>query len=839
MPKLAAALQSIIYAFKLTGWAWSLLLVSQLVEGAPAKKGGSETVVPPQAATQASGADCEDALVAKHRHFNLIDFVDVENDSNPAFTRPMTVMNAAEKTYAQFMLIQPRRSRDPLFRNDPVMVYPVFTGELAEAGSRLVVGQERAIQSMVEFVGSLARGDKSGKAWGAPGPGGTGKTELMYVAANIAKNLDRTNPVFKEYSYRFKNLHEIPFLQPLVSVGRDGYRTFYDPDIKRSPFTLLREDIQDEIIARATEEIENRHGMIMSRGWKGAEPKSRAILKAIFEHLYPQYSEGTVTIDDLSREEYLDFVKKLDRYVVVVPKASLLPHGEPKVFRLQAEDPNEQALFAATNTLNSVRYGANSPFAVDYTGQLFRLDGGILMMDELYRNPQSLLGRLLEVVQNQIIQTDSGEAVQLDIVPIWNSNDEAIDRAREEGALKASLDRTSPSPMRLVIPPHQIEQLIFFQVGAGKFLSRKLGGENPTTELQPFDVNEVYPTPDAQGVTQTAYKRFAISYKKSKTEQVLIAPLTLNYISWIASASRMVTDVAKLLEHKSELNLVTQNPNQYLDPIYRLRVALGEITPPTGGERAELSKLNKLLKEGQTGLTSRQVEDWVKGILNKAYETGVKSITPRFADIVFAELLDNGKIVPENLNQRAHWNQLRQRVKQHLLLPKLSRDVQRITSGGGYRAELIYNQMVRELIALNANPNANKVSLEDSSELVMIDMARLQAITAIYKETFGKQFEVSFVVSLLAGAKGSDRKDPQLFEAIEVWLARTQAQFDDISGIEAYYKGESQDPQLTTKVRFIEENLAEYGYDQTSFREAVAFVNQMNQELRSRNQGPR
>ncbi len=116
-------------------------------------------------------------------------------------------MLPAEKTYAMVTHVPPRDALDPLYRVKPIKIFPMIAGEHPATGGRMIVGQEEAVEAFVSFVGSVARGDRTGKALGFPGPAGTGKTELLYVMANLEKNLARQEPKFAQFSYRWKGLH--------------------------------------------------------------------------------------------------------------------------------------------------------------------------------------------------------------------------------------------------------------------------------------------------------------------------------------------------------------------------------------------------------------------------------------------------------------------------------------------------------------------------------------------------------------------------------------------------------------------------------------------------------
>lgn len=763
------------------------------------------------------------APVVAKASYTLESFMNFD-DSNLALRHPFTVANAAEKMYALLTHMPARDAVDPLYRVKRIKVHPMIAGEHPAAGGRMVVGQEESIHPFVQFIGSIARGDRTGKAIGFPGPVGTGKTELLYVVSNIERNLGKEDK-YKQLSYRFHNLHTIPYLRNMFRFSKDGEPTlkFIDPDMPRSPFTLLREDMQDRVLAEMLPRIREKFNMVVSKGWKSAEPKSQRILQAIFEHEIPEIASGEKTVDDLSEAQYLDI---LNKYVVIVPQTLLKPKSVAQMIRAQTDNPNWQALFAAANLGRAAHYGYDNPLAIDYRGQIFQQDGGLLMFDELYRNPPELLNVNLEIVQNHIAQTDYGQPVLLDVVPVWNANDESIEKAREDQALRASLDRAEKNPMRSLLVPNQIEAVALFQVEVNRFKMRDLN----TNEIVPVDFTKVFPAVDALGKTETAYGRYALYY-----DNILIAPLTLNYMAWLTSASRFVTDQAKLMEHKDELNLITANPALFTNAITRLRITLGELTVEPA-EKMELSRLRDLLREGEGGITSRDVETWIKTALNDAVETNSKVLTPRMLDMALHKLLDRGTIAPANKGTRADWQLLRSRVKLDMLLPKLDRDVKAIISGDAQKSERIYDELEREFIETANNENATHVIPDDGSQPIPINHDRLREIRQLYRQKWGRDFSPNFLLRQLRGARqgngqGNGQRDGQLLEVVREHIAKHDSMTADyISAFDSLYKGENNDPEVTEKAGQVSSRLHRYGYDEQSFREAVAFVAQLRNE---------
>lgn len=756
--------------------------------------------------------------------WTLNSFFEADPSKNLAIRHPFTIANAAERISALNRHLPPRDALDPLYRVRPTKIYPMLAGEHPATEGRMVVGQEDAIKYFVAFVDSMARGDRSGKSLGFPGNAGTGKTELFNVFHNLQKNLGREEK-YKRLSYRWKGLYQIPYLRGLYKF-MDGkpMTEYFDPDLARSPFTLLRRDMQDQVLRQVLPEIRKKWGMTISKGWLEPEPKSKEILRVIFEHEFKEIAEGEMSVDDLTPEQYLS---TLNKYLVIVPHSLLKPApAEPQFLRASSDNPNYQSMFTAPNIERMAKYGQNSPFAVDYTGDVFKAEesGGLLGIDELFRSQGPLLDIYLELIQNRIAKVDYGAPVQLDVVPIWNSNDESITLAADNHAIKALLNRTEAPPMRSLLASNQVESVVFFQVGLDRFRMRKLD----ETAVLPLQHSQVYPAPDAQGRTYGAHGRYALYYDMEGTD-VLIAPYTMDYLAWFVSASRFVTDRQKLSRWQSELNILNRNSELVKNAINRVRLHLGDKqAKPT--ELLELTRIVGLAEEGTDGISARHVETWIKRALEIARLSNRGVLTPRMLDNAFQELMDTDKNFKPKDDVRATWMNLREAVKLELLLPKMAEEVNSIISGDGQQAERMYDEIERQLIEIGAQPEATEVVPEDGSQTILIDQERLAELRKIYFEKFHKEFSPTFLLRNLSNVRrgSGPHRDPELLEAVKIYIAKkhvTVAEF--ITALDSFYRGEAKDPQIQQKAADIEPTLAAYGYDSNSFREAVSFVAQL------------
>ena len=772
--------------------------------------------------------------------WTLDSFFDSDPDKNLALKHPLVLANAAEKAYALIMHRAPRVALDPLYKVRQVQIFPMLAGEDDATGGRRVVGQEFALESFVAFLHSAARGDRMGKTLGFPGPAGTGKTELFYVLDRIERTLGQQDK-YKTMSYRFRNLYKLPRYHKITrySEGPGGTKIaqqeFFNPEFPRSPFTLLRPDMQKKLLDDLRPKIKGRFNILISNSWTEPEPKTREFIREIFEHEYPEIRDGRASIDDVPAEDYL---RILNEYVVIVPRETVRPRRiEAMMLDPQSENANIGAWYASENMGRKLEWTADSEMAFDYTGKIYKFDGQLLPYNELFRNPGELLNMQLEMFQNQIAMGDVGFPVHMDTFAIWNANDESIEESKGKAAVKAIRDRTESRPMRLLVHPNQIEAVIPLQVGAGQFRMRRLDTED--APVVPFEHQIVYPAVDATGRTETARGRYALYYVMDGAEY-LVSPYTLNFMAWMISASRLVTEKSKFEPFAQMVDLRDGNDNLWFDPINRVRALIGDYNA-TKIELQTLFSLHGMLKEGAEGISTRDTETWIKQMLAVAHQKDTRVLTPRIANLVFIDLLRNGGFQDTNHKVAAYWYNLRKAVAQDMLLPRLRDDVRTIMSGEGNQADRIYEEFIHEM----------EMEAEDRSgrtpEELGINVGRRDKIKELYKKVSnGREFNFAMITRLMREAPGGEIKnsrDRDLLQAIRELLADSEKiTTSHIAELDRYYRRLSDNPEIRQKDAEITGTLPSFGYDKPSFREAVEMVAQLQadvdrEELAKKKQG--
>ena len=803
-------------------FSYNVFAAGTCVEALGVTKNKEEVAVEPSPEVQAAAAvSMEDEVVADipvvpidKVRITLSDLMATGAD-NPILKHPALVLNAPQKYFQLLRLKKPTTVKDPVFGVSDVRVFPAFTDDLGIDVGRSIIGQYGPLEAAVDHISSLARGEKGGKLFAAIGPSGTGKTELFYVLNAARAKLGQVNPAFYEFSFVWKGLDKIPALKGLVPTlgGKVAFNEIL-PDMPRSPFTLLRPDMQEEAMAGIRTELEAALGFSVFE-WTDPAPKDAAIIEQIFAHKVKAIRDGEKTIDDITPANYL---KVLEEFVRIVPRPQ--SNEKDSIIRALGPNPNFAKLFVDQNPMRALIYPNTSPLAWEYTGKVLQQDGRALIFDEAPRNEREVLDIFLELAQNNIAEAD-GPAVELDVVTMTTGNDESILSARENGDLNAYMDRSNVAPMRLNLHPHEISKTAILMLGSKNFMMRSL--TEPGAKLEPLEINKAYPLPSAEGLLKGVYRRYAIYYKVgANSDPILISPHTLEMLGLTASVTRLVLDPAALKGIQGEFEKIGAQHNYFSRPIDRLKMILG-LDTVNMAVRTELAKFSQLAREGEKGVSSRDIQTWLKASLDLAIQQGYGVLTPEILDVAFNKLIDQGTIEISSHNIRADWKRRYRSVKINMILPALHRDIEEIVAGHGQRALRLYQTIVSELVALAEDSAAESWHPDDQRASQTINKKRLAEITAKYKELHGREFSPSFLLAHFSKA-GRDEPNRELLAAVEAFITDNELDIADTAKeVIAYYSGESVSPEIERNVSAIEGRLASYGYDENSFKAALAY----------------
>lgn len=776
------------------------------------------------------------------KQYSLESFFETDPNRNIAISHPATLVSAAQK-YAMIINTGARsRTKDPVYKIKPLTVYDVFAGNVAGTGGKLIVGQEEAIHEVVNYIMSQASGSREGKIPILIGPHGTGKTEALMILDALAQYYQAKDPRFAEYTFEWINIENIPLLAPqLPSRGGENVYSNVRDELGDSPFVLLRHDMQDQILSQVAPQIESQIGFKLKVQRDPASPKTAEFLEAIFKHYVPEIREGLITSEDISRDEYLDILKKHVRIVKKTPTRNMASN----IIRAVPENPNYSLLFAAQDLRKKLFYPEDSALMYNFTGKVLKHHRGSLSLDEFFRNDPALINLFLELFQNGIMETDTGPAVKMDAITVLTSNNESVAKAKDDGAVLAILDRMIKIPMRWDVHPHRISKISLLLVDAKNFKMRKLPvGEEISSEnltwkpvfetladgTQVNRLNELYPIQNADGNLVGAAGRYAVSYRLGGRD-VLIAPHALEMLGIIVSATRLVTDANKMKDYWSELNVVSEGSHFFTSVKYRMDVILGK-TKPEDAVLKDLTKMHDLVEEGREGISARDTKRWLEKAMALAVERGNGVLTPYVLDMAFKELMDKNEMtIPAG--KRAEWLKRYQIVKQEFILPALHADIRNIISGDGEKANRLYDIVEKELVALSTNESAKEFIPDDASEPQHINRGRLEKIKAHYKKLYGREFQTGFLLRHLASVQGSGKKvrDNELLNAIQSFVTEQDIDITvNVQKVGQFYKGETNDPKVERMAQDAESRFAKYGYDRASFIEAVSYFDRIRTE---------
>lgn len=736
---------------------------------------------------------------------------------------PSLVMDASQ-IYLSVLKRHPAREiRDPSYRTEVYQEYPIFADGLPEAGGLRIVGQQGALSSFAGWLEGRASGSRSSKMFTFLGPAGTGKTQVLKILDTANAYLAMTNEEYFQWTFEFQNLDEIPALRPLLGKSKElGIPILQYLAANNSPIVLLPPSMQNELIRLGTPAVEKRIGY-KPIAFTTPSPQTAAVIKYIVAH---EMQKRKISGRAPTEKEYYDMIKP---YVKVVRRTYDL--NQPAVIvRAQGKSPELSQLLISENLVLSTWYGPASPLSYHYSGQIIRNQGGGLLLDEFQRQDAGLKNIFLDVAQNGAVEYAGAPAMQLNVVPVLADNDESVEAAKEEGSAFAQLDRTKPKPMRSLIEPAYIQKLSFEMNKPSMFAYRAL--EEGEDQIKPLDLNVVYPNANMNGELPTPDGRYAVYWAPSGDAKTLIAPRALALLSLTVAATRLEVDAGKVRQHLHEIPSAANFSQYFTDPIERLKILIGK-TIPDARTAYDLAKWRKIAKEGQSGITSRDQDEWTKEVLNKAAQLG-SSATPAIVDRVFIEMLDESEIKlgkEATPAAKARWLQLHARVKAELILPMLTEDIARIVSGDSGRVERMYDEIKSELLELDKDPNAEEFFPE--GERTPINKDRLKEIEKIFAQMHGKELGAGLLKNFHVDVTVKDRRYQPLVDAITRFLMVKEFDVSILTELHNYFKGKTVSEHARQLGMHAELNLARNGYDKQSFMQALMFVRDQQAELKN------
>ena len=752
-------------------------------------------------------------LTETHSIFELLD---PDPAKNLAYQHPSIIMKAAQRLKHLKMLRPLRTTFDSNYRVRPGVIFPVFSDFIPEVGGKGIVGQYEVIEKISDYIDGLAEGRRSSHIPQLTGGAGTGKTELLTVMDRLDAVLSSTNPDFYRYTYRFKDLKSIEALRFLPV-------TFMT--LPASPYVLLPQSYRRAVVKLAGPRVRAAID-VDAIPYEIRDKQTQYILDQIYKQ---KMLESGIT--DPSEKQLLTW---LNAHVDVI-RNYIDPNSPPALIRYQGANPKDHNLFFSQHPILSAVY-QGTPLEYTYSGEVLRSYGRAGMLDEFWRQIGELRNTFLEVAQNNVV-ANSGVSEMLDAVWFIAANDESVAKARAEDAADAQVDRARFIAQRQPLHPHLTAKTALYTIGPDNFEQKNLSLIASDGSLkdgfEPLILDQVYPNGDERGQIAPADGRYAIRYaSKSTKPHVLIAPHSLLFIGLFAGATRLVIDPAAIRKELPTLSLLTMNPQYLTNTKLRLDTILGE-AKPGNSVMVDLRSVERALKEGSTGITARTVEEWLnEGITAAAKTTG--TLTPWILDKVFKEMVENPDVAKIPRTQsKALWHQLAKLVKYQMLLPRMRDDVLRILGAETGSAEQIYDEIRSEIDVIQNSATAD-VWTDENGRTAPINRGRLTEIQQVYSEVNGGPFALNELPRFHSSPSldRNARFEP-LMKAVNAWVFAKELNDALLAQYDNYFAGKAVTPEIRRRGDAARSSLARFGYDERAFRDTLAFVIQIQNELRT------
>jgi hypothetical protein len=470
-------------------------------------------------------------------------------------------------------------------------------------------------------------------------------------------------------------------------------------------------------------------------------------------------------------------------------------------------------------------------------GKILQGHGNAVLFDELFRNPKELRDMLLGAFESRRLSIGGAPTVPFDAVMIAATNTASLDEALAEGKTKgrdgqgigtASVDRLRITPMRWSTDPREVAQLLLYSK-AEMVLQQSLEGENQPIENGVID--QILPPNDRLTKLVGPDGRYRIWFGKDK-HKVELSPHALMTMAEIVAATRMEINPAKA---KEVFNGKIINSNLLRNPIDRLRLLEGLKPDQPVDELKELATVTLLLKEGETGISSRDAMKWFTGAIEASKsDRSSYTLTPGVLLKVFRDMLTEGSIVAPNHKARMNWISLAEEITHQMLIPRLNSDISKALANGAQVVQKAYFDILDEMYARHQYADAKMFSSSVTGLEYRIDDARLEKVKEIYHRKNGRPLNIDQIAIFHSRQKlinGAERvPEESLLEAVAEYYAGLNTQLASISSLVDYMKtGNGTDEVKNTHSTLVSVMTA-MGYNEVAIRDALM----LTQEQRSR-----
>ena len=839
------------------------------------------------------------ALTAQRQ---LTDLLSVDPDTgeiaenNLARQHPMVLLSAGQRILA---MIQAAGSDEVHLKHhkNPLKKWNIFSVPSKINGGRIIIGQEKALEELVSSVKNFVYNDER-LVPALVGPHGTGKSLFMDIFTHAMRYLSVHSEKHFMWTYDWKNLSAIRALRVLGDQPRRA-------ELNDSPLALLPDALQNELL-EALEDEAIRLGVGAPRGTLRPVPQNDYIARKILEHErarrivtrlraelegaeidphiiaelqakkaplfavssdapdedpvwllqnwsdYPSLQALQQQVDEPLSP--LEEVQALSRYIDL-RRLVLGEEGSGTLPTIDAQGGVnwDISLFVSRRIKLAALLGdENNPLMWGY-GKVASGHGMAVKFDEYFRNPADFRDIMLRLSQDRKMEIRGAPSVALDMFILAAFNQTSLDKAREDDDSKAHIDRLNMINMLWSVYPHKIMKTMLFM----KFFNQD-GGENisvralddPKGKKQKAENLEalfpIWLEGEPLRITDGRYELWV----GSGDQEVHISPHTLLYMASVAALTRVNLDPTKASEFKT--TKVIRMP-VYRDAYMRLNWLLGESdeVQARAGVTETLVELHHLLKEGNYGMSARDLSKWFNTALDIAREhpEGAKDLTPKLAYEAFISMVEQDKFefnsnddsASENEIRVAWLNYLTKVAMAKLVIPRLKKDMNTAQENSS-AVQRRYIQALAMAMALNADNTAENYVEVKRGTKKKIDHKFLKELAKRYRKvSAGEELDYGQIASWVLTTGKSLReianeehgaRHHHLEAAIRDYMSDlNRERVEDIDIANAIEHGNSDGNEASRLGLVILKNLQQKGYTEFGARELVNLVAQPENEI--------